>query len=151
MIHLREATPGRAGLACRHGSHSPPRKGVLMTYSSSGSNLRPEPRRHPSPQPLSTRGHGFVLGALVSAAFLIVLVPNPVLWRDPYDDSPVGWVALTFLCIALAIAVIGWVTGIVLAARRATTRLGHGMLLGMTVTMPLAVLFVIWAELSQSP
>ncbi|WP_167880521.1 hypothetical protein [Nocardioides guangzhouensis] len=122
-----------------------------MSVLPSGPNLRPEPRRGPSARPRSTRGRGFLVGAAVGGVFLVMLLLDPELTGDPYGDSRTDTVGLVMLYVALAIAALGFVTAAVLTFRRATTRLGQGMLVGLTVTIPLAVLFLILVAASQMP
>ncbi|RYP84144.1 hypothetical protein EKO23_16880 [Nocardioides guangzhouensis] len=80
-----------------------------------------------------------------------MLLLDPELTGDPYGDSRTDTVGLVMLYVALAIAALGFVTAAVLTFRRATTRLGQGMLVGLTVTIPLAVLFLILVAASQMP
>ena len=83
--------------------------------------------------------------------FLFTLLINPEFNGDPYNDSRTDAVGLTLLYLAIAIPVLGYATAVVLAVRRATTRLGQGMVVGLTVTIPLAVLFLIMVVASQMP
>jgi hypothetical protein len=122
-----------------------------MSVLPSGSHLRPEPRRGSSARPGSTRGRGFLLGAAVGTVFLLLLLLNPELTGDPYGDSRTDTVGLVLLYVALAMAALGFVTAAVLTLRRTTTRLGQGMLVGLIVTIPLAVLFLVVVAASQTP
>jgi hypothetical protein len=109
-----------------------------------------EPWGDPSLRPTSARGLGLRIGAIISVVFLGAVLLNPSIWRDPYEDARVGWVGLTLLFSALAVPVVGYLTAAVLTRRHATTRLGQGMLIGLTVTMPAAVLFMFGVVMSRS-
>ena len=121
-----------------------------MPVSPSNADKPVEPWGDPSLRPTSARGLGLRIGAIISVVFLGAVLLTPSIWRDPYEDARWRWVGLTLLFFALAVPVVGYLTAAVLTLRHATTRLGQGMLIGLTVTMPGAVLFLFGVVMSRS-
>lgn len=83
-------------------------------------------------------------------AFLVAVLVNPVAWQDPYEEVRVGWVGLPLWWSALAIPAVGYIAAVTMTVRRSTTRLGQGMLIGLTVIMPGAVAILFGFFMSRS-
>lgn len=52
---------------------------------------------------------------------------------------------------ALALPVVGYAAAVVMTARHSTTRLGQGMLIGLTITMPAALVLLFGFFMGMSP
>ena len=100
--------------------------------------------------PLSPRMRGFLLDDCVWVAFFAVVLANPDTFSDScYEDSGTG-LGLFMEWLALALPPLAYVAAIVLTVRRSTTRLGQGMLIGLTMMLPLAFVILIGIGVSQS-
>ena len=99
---------------------------------------------------MSPRGRGFLFGCIVTAAFLVAVMFNPDVWSEAGEGSgsPVG---LAMWWTALALPVVGYAAAAVMAARHSTTRLGQGMLIGLTITMPAALVLLFGFFMGMSP
>jgi hypothetical protein len=103
--------------------------------------------------PTSARMRGFLLGASVWVAFFAVLLAGPATVIEDlylyYEDS--GTALGAFMeWLALSLPLLGYVAAIVLTVRRSTRRLGQGMLIGLTLILPLAFVITIGMAVSQS-
>jgi hypothetical protein len=79
-----------------------------------------------------------------------VLVNPDVIWRDPYEEVRLGRLGTTLWWSALAIPVVGYISASAMTMRGSTTRVGQGMLIGLTVMMPAAVAILFGLFMSRS-
>jgi hypothetical protein len=88
---------------------------------------------------MSSRGFGFLLGSGICVAFLAIYLG--LIWVPPEDhysyseaDDSAFWVGLW-----LATPVAGYLAAFVAIVRRSTRRVGQGMLIGLTLLLPVVV------------
>jgi hypothetical protein len=94
---------------------------------------------------------GFLLGGGVSVVFVATILANPDVWNTSYDEDA-GTVLGAFMgWSALAMPTLGYLAAIGFTGRRATRRLGQGMLIGLTLTLPMALALLFGIFVSRSP
>jgi ABC-type Mn2+/Zn2+ transport system permease subunit len=100
---------------------------------------------------LSRRGLGYLLGGGISLAWLATfLVSFLMSLNDPYLDEPSDREIL-WSFVWLAIPLAGYLAATLVTVLRSTRRVGQGMLIGLTVTLPFAIAIVFGISVSNSP
>ena len=121
-----------------------------MTVSPSDAHPPLDSSGDPSGAPRPSRGRGFLFGGVLSGAFLVTVLVNPDTWRDPYAEADSSRVGVILWLSALAIPVGGYTVAIVMTSRRSTTRIGQGMLMGLTILLPVAFAVLFGIGMSRS-
>lgn len=93
------------------------------------------------------RSVGFLIGTVAAVGFAISLGYDAVVSYDhendpSYSSSSLGW-------LTVSLPAVGYVAAIVLTVRRSTRRLGQGMLIGLTVMVPVGFGVAVWYFLSK--
>jgi hypothetical protein len=100
---------------------------------------------------LSRRGLGLLLGSGISLTWLAIWLAfyltslNDPYSYDPSDREIFWWFAW------LASPIAGYLAATLVTMPRSTRRVGQGMLLGLTVTLPFAIAIVFAIGASSSP
>ena len=94
---------------------------------------------------------GVLLGGGISLVWLAAfLVTFWMPYNDPYgDDPPDWWIFWNFVWLVIPLA--GYLAATLVTILRSTRRVGQGMLIGLTVTLPFAVAIVFGVAVSNSP
>jgi hypothetical protein len=91
---------------------------------------------------MTPRVRGFWIGAAVAVATIADwFIAGITDVYTPYSEPP--WWVKVLQWLTIPILVTGYVTAIALTVRRSTRHLGQGMLLGITICLPVATLPVL--------
>jgi hypothetical protein len=80
-----------------------------------------------------------------------MVLANPDAWNTSYEEDSGTALGAVMGSSALAIPPLGYLVAIVLTVRRSTRRLGQGMLVGLTLTLPMALASLFGFFVSRSP
>lgn len=94
---------------------------------------------------------GFLVGGCVSVVFVATILANPDAWNTSYDEDAGTALGAFMGWSALAMPPMGYLAAIVFTCRRSTRRMGQGMLIGLTLTLPMALALLFGIFVSRSP